>query len=74
MGCGCGSIGRAVTSKAKGPRLGSSHQQNFKMNAFTVYFYLLLFNNMLSCTTFNTYETFSLLFGLIQFLSSFYHY
>ena len=31
LGSGCGSVGRAVTSKTGGPRFESSHCQNFKM-------------------------------------------
>ena len=29
MGSGCGSVGRAVTSKSRGPRFESSHWQKF---------------------------------------------
>ena len=28
MGSGCGSVGRTVTSKSRGPRFQSSHQKN----------------------------------------------
>ena len=34
MGNGCGSVGRAVTSDATGPRLESSHQQTFIPNIY----------------------------------------
>ena len=36
MGSGSGSVGRAVASDARGLQFESSHQQNFKMNIFTV--------------------------------------
>ena len=32
LGRGCGSVGRAVASKNRGPRFESSHQQSFTMN------------------------------------------
>ena len=34
MGSGCGSVGRAVASNARGPRFESSHRQKFIFNIY----------------------------------------
>ena len=36
QGSGCGSVGRAVASNTRDPRLESSHWRYFKDNTFTV--------------------------------------
>ena len=36
IGSACGSVGKAVASNTRGPPFESSHQQNLKMNRFTV--------------------------------------
>ena len=33
-GCGCDSVGRAVASNSRGPRLESSHRQKFVLNIY----------------------------------------
>ena len=35
-GSGCGLVGRAVASDARGPRFESSHRRNLMMNMFSV--------------------------------------
>ena len=32
----CGSVDTSIASDTRGPRFKSSHQQNFKMNTFTI--------------------------------------
>ena len=36
LGSGCGSVGKAVASNTRSQRLKSSHEQNFRLNIFTV--------------------------------------
>ena len=45
-GSGCGSVGRAVAFKSRGPRFDSSHSQNFIENLFVNLFIISCIEKM----------------------------